>query len=146
MDDLNRNVLPLLTVLEAIFSTGEPSDRFEAVLQAAVHGWMEGHLSAPGHVVSGDTTEEMPAPPYPPRESAALRAILHEVMGRFGSGEEPGAALCAAARGWQAGRQAGLDCPGCALENADQPVARAIRAGRGEYRFHPDDALRARGS
>ena len=51
-------------------------------------------------------------------------------------GEELGAALCAAALGWQAGRQAGLDCPACALENADQPIARAIRAGRGEYRFH----------
>src|SRR3954447_22242750 len=96
---------------------------------------MEGHLAAPGHV-AGDTTEEMPSPPFPPRDSPELRAIVAEVMRRFVSGEEPAAAACVAALGWRAGRQAGLDCPAWALENADQALARASRARTGEYRFH----------
>ncbi len=133
---MDRNVLPLLTVLNGVFEAGTAPTLPEVVLQACVHGWMEGHLAAPGHIVAGGTTEEMPSPPFPPRDSDELRAIVDAVMRRFAPGEEPAAAASAAALGWQAGRQAGLDCPGCALENADQPLARAIRAGAGEYRFH----------
>jgi hypothetical protein len=133
---MDRNVLPLMTVLNGVFEAEAAPTLLEVVLQACVHGWMEGHLAAPGHVVAGGATESMPAPPFPRDDSAELRAIVDEVMRRFADGEEPAAAACAAALGWRAGRQAGLDCPGCALENADQPIARAIRAGAGEYRFH----------
>src|SRR3954447_24245650 len=88
---------------------------------------MEGHLAAPGHV-AGDTTEEMPSPPFPPRDSPELRAIVAEVMRRFVSGEEPAAAACVAALGWRAGRQAGLDCSAWALET---PIRRSrARAAR----------------
>jgi hypothetical protein len=142
MTEIDRNVLPLLTVLNGIFSTQEPSDLLETVLQAAVHGWMEGHLGAPGHHVSSGPTEEMPSPPFPPRDPDALGTIVGEAMDRFSVDEAPAAALYAGALGWQAGRQAGLDCPGCTLENADQPIPRAIRAGRGQYRFHLQPADR----
>src|SRR5512134_3208300 len=119
---MDRNAMPLLTVLNGLFSGAAAPTLFELVLGACVHGWMEGHLAAPGHSVAGGAGDDMPAPPFPPRDSAELSAIVAEVMGRFGAGEEPAAAACAAALGWQAGRQAGLDCPGCALENADQPL------------------------
>jgi hypothetical protein len=142
---MDRNVMPLMTVLNGVFEAGAAPTLQEVVLQACVHGWMEGHLAAPGHVVAAGATEDMPAPPFPPRDSDQLRAIVDEVMRRFAAGEEPAAAACAAALGWRAGRQAGLDCPGCALENADQPLARAIRAGAGEYRFHDTGRTRPAG-
>ena len=137
--DVEMNATPLLTVILGLFSSGEAHDRFDVVLHAAVHGWMEGHLAAPGHRVSGDASgDQMPAPPFPARGSGRLREIVSETMARFGDDEEPAAAMYAAALGWRLGRQEGLDCPGCALALADQPIPRAIRAGRGQYSFQLD--------
>jgi hypothetical protein len=134
---VDENAAPLLTVINGVFASGEAHDRFEVVLHAAVHGWMEGHVAAPGHRLAAATSdEEMPVPPYPSRDSEALREILAEAMDRFGDDEEPAVALFAAALGWRAGRQEGLDCTGCALIHADQPIARAIRDGTGRYEFH----------
>lgn len=136
---MDTNTTPLLTVILGLFGSGEAHDRFNVVLHAAVHGWMEGHLAAPGHVVSADTSgREMPVPPFPERESRELREIVSETMARFRDGEEPAAAMYAAALGWRLGRQQGLDCPGCALALADQPIPRAIRAGQGHYSFQLD--------
>ena len=112
---MGRNVMPLMTMLNGVFEPGAAPTLQEVVLQACVHGWMEGHLAAPGHVVAAGATEDMPAPPFPPRDSDQLCAIVEEVMRRFAAGEEPAAATCALALGWRAGRQAGLDCPGCGL-------------------------------
>jgi hypothetical protein len=132
--------MPLMTVVMGPFGSGQPRDRFEVVLNAAVHGWMEGHLAAPGHVVSGDRSGiDMPTPPFPARESEQLRALVSETMARFQDGEEPAAAMFAAAIAWQAGRQEGSRCPGCALEHADQPIPRAVRGGQGRYSFQLDD-------
>ena len=76
--------MPLMTVILGLFGSGQPRDRFEVVLNAAVHGWMEGHLAAPGHVISEDRSGiDMPAPPFPARESEQLRALVFEAMDRF---------------------------------------------------------------
>ncbi len=132
--------MPLMTVIMGLFSSGESHDRFEVVLNAAVHGWMEGHLAAPGHVVSEARSGiEMPVPPFPARGSEQLRALVFEAMDRFGDGEEPAAAMFAAAIAWRAGRQEGARCPGCALEHAEQPIPRAVRAGLGRYSFQLND-------
>jgi Domain of unknown function (DUF1905) len=72
---MDRSVLPLVTVLNGVFEAEAAPTRLEVVLHACVHGWMEGHLAAPGHAVSGGASEDMPAPPFPPRESDQLRAI-----------------------------------------------------------------------
>jgi len=134
--------MPLMTVILGLFGSGQPRDRFEVVLNAAVHGWMEGHLAAPGHVLSEDRSGiDMPAPPFPARESEQLRALVFEAMDRFDDGEEPAAAMFAAAIAWRAGRQEGSRCPGCALEHADQPIPRAVRAGLGRYSFQLGDRL-----
>lgn len=53
----------------------------------------------------------MPVPPFPARESEQLRSLVSETMDRFSDGEEPAAAMHAAALAWKAGRQEGLDCP-----------------------------------
>jgi hypothetical protein len=84
----------------------------------------------------------MPVPPFPARGSERLRVVIFETMDRFSDGEEPAAAMHAAALAWKAGREEGLDCPGCALEHADQPIPQAIRAGYGHYNFHLDDSPR----
>ena len=78
--------------------------------------------------------------------------MVAEAMRRFQVGAQPAAAGCAAGRGWGAGRQAGLECPGGALENAEMPLPRAIRARLAEVRYHvqwfrrPRRLLKARGA
>jgi hypothetical protein len=75
-------------------------------------------------------------PPFPSPDDEQMPGILEETLERFSEGEEPGAIAFAAALGWQAGRNAGLDCPGCAPESHQDPLARAMRAGTAEMRFH----------
>ena len=102
---------------------------------------MEGHLAAPSHALSEGAApgSRCPRPPFPARESEPLRALVFAAMDRFEDGEEPAAAMFAAAIAWRAGRQEGARCPGCALEHADQPIPRAVRAGLGRYSFQLDE-------
>ena len=132
---MDSNPLPLLLTISETFA-GEPESFHSRVLHAAVHGWMEGHLAAPGHRFDPDRVGGMPKPPFPDPDDERMPGIIEEALARFSEGEEPGAIAFAAALGWQAGRNAGLDCPGCAPEGHQDPLARAMRAGTAEMRFH----------
>jgi hypothetical protein len=140
---MDRNVMPLvLTVTEAVEDDGAsetrmPSPLHAMVMQVAVHAWMEGHLAAPGHIVRDDATDErMPAPPFPARDDPRLREIIASAND-YSEGEEPAAVMAAAAAAWRAGRQAGLDCTGCALPLSSTPLAQQIRGGRTTIEFKP---------
>ena len=132
---MDTNPLPLLLTISETFSD-EPEPFHSRVLHAAVHGWMEGHLAAPGHQLDPDRVGGMPNPPFPGPDNERMPGILEETLGRFSEGEEPGAIAFAAALGWQAGRNAGLDCPGCAPESHQDPLARSMRTGTAEMRFY----------
>lgn len=126
------NVLPLLVTVSETFTDAERDTSFESrVVHAAVHGWMEGHLSAPGHQFDIENVGEMPEAPFPHPDDPQLREIVDEVLRRFRQGEEPAAVAFAAALGWQAGRATAGECLGCAPEGHDEPVAMAMREGRG---------------
>jgi len=130
------NALPLLLTISETFTGDERESPFEArVVHAAVHGWMEGHLSSPGHRLDPDHVGEMPEPPFPHPDDPQLGQIIDEVAGRFREGEEPAAVAFAAALGWQAGRATAGECPGCAPPRHDDPKAMAMRKGWGEVRF-----------
>ena len=99
------NALPLLLTISETFTAAEAGVSLEArILHAAVHGWMEGHLSSPGHRFDPGNVGTMPEPPFPDPNDQQLHQIVEETMRRFREGEEPAAAAFAAALGWQAGR------------------------------------------
>ncbi len=134
MADLN--VMPLLlTIREAFEAKAADLPFTERALSACVHAWMEGHVAAPGHHLDRDRVQGMPHPPFPDPRDERLQRILREVGERFEAGEEPAAIAYAAALGWRAGRQAGLDCPGCAPEGFEHPMSRAMRSGRIDISF-----------
>jgi hypothetical protein len=135
VSSMDSNPLPLLLTISETF-TDEPDSFRARVVHAAVHGWMEGHLAAPGHHLDPDRVGGMPNPPFPSPEDERMRTVVEEALRRFSEGEEPGAIAFAAALGWQAGRIAGGDCPGCAPESHQDPLALAMRAGTAEIRFH----------
>jgi hypothetical protein len=143
---MDRNIMPLvLTVTEAIedddaLETRMSSPLHAMVMQAAVHAWMEGHLAAPSHVLRDEPTgTEMPAPPFPARDDERLREII-AIAGDYSKGEEPAAVMAAAAAAWRAGRQDGLDCPGCALPKSSTRLAQQIRGGHTTIEFKPGAA------
>jgi hypothetical protein len=73
--DASATSVPLMTVLRELFNSRDaPGGLSEAVLSAARCGWVKGRLAAPGQRVSGNTSEPMPSPPLPPRDSDALVA------------------------------------------------------------------------
>lgn len=128
------NPLPLaLTIVEGF--TPQPQELVARVAHAAVHGWMEGHLAAPGHRHDPRFTGSMPASPFPDPHDRRVTAIIVETLERFGDGEEPAAVAFAAALGWQQGRSAGAACPGCAVEGWQNPSAQAMRAGTAHLVF-----------
>jgi hypothetical protein len=130
------NALPLLLTISETFTDAERGTSLEGrIVHAAVHGWMEGHLSAPGHDFDPANVGGMPEPPFPHSNDPQLGQIIDETSRRFRNGEEPAAVAFAAALGWQAGRATAGECLGCAPEGYDEPVARAMREGRGGVRF-----------
>jgi hypothetical protein len=131
------NALPLLLTVSETFTDSERETPFNArVAHAAVHGWMEGHLSSPGHILDPANVGDMPESPFPRRGDPQLVQIIDETLRRFREGEEPAAVAFAAALGWQAGRATAGECPGCAPMGHDHPSATAMREGRGEIRFY----------
>jgi hypothetical protein len=104
MTDASPNSMPLMTVLTGLLNRRDaPGGLSAAVLSAALCGSMNGHLSAPGHRVSGNTNEPMPSPPFPPRNSDALvardgfRTLADGASARApGTPRFPGAALARA--------------------------------------------------
>ena len=130
------NPLPVLLTISETFTDAERDTSLQdRLVHAAVHGWMEGHLSSPGHRLDPDNVSDMPEPPFPHPDDPQLRQILEETSRRFREGEEPAAVAFAAALGWQAGRATAGECPGCAPPGHDDPAAKAMREGRGEIRF-----------
>jgi hypothetical protein len=130
------NALPLLLTISETFTQAEKETALEdRVVHAAVHGWMEGHLSSPGHRLNPANVGQMPQRPFPATDDPQLDQIVEETLSRFREGEEPAAIAFAAALGWQAGRATAGECPGCAPEGHDDPAAMAMREGRGGIRF-----------
>ena len=75
MTDAGADIMSLMTVLDgAVQPRDAPGGLSEAVLDAALCGWVKGHLAAPGQRVSGDTDEPMPSPPLRRRDGHALVA------------------------------------------------------------------------
>jgi hypothetical protein len=105
---------------------------------------MEGHLAAPTHRLEVNRVGSMPEPPFPDPDDPRFDAVVTEAEERFSGGEEPAALAFAAALGWQAGRKAGAECPGCAPEGHDDPVSIALRSGTMEVRFHMPGQQEAR--
>jgi hypothetical protein len=130
------NPLPLLLTISETFTDAERGTSLQdRLVHAAVHGWMEGHLSSPGHRLDRDNVGNIPNAPFPHPDDPQLREIVDEASRRFRVGEEPAAVAFAAALGWQAGRATAGECPGCAPAGFDDPVAKAMREGHGEIRF-----------
>lgn len=133
---LELNALPLLLTISETFTDAERDTSLqERLVHATVHGWMEGHLSSPGHRLDRDNVGDIPESPFPNPDDPQLRHIVDEASRRFRDGEEPAAVAFAAALGWQAGRATAGECPGCAPPGHDDPAAKAMREGRGEIRF-----------
>jgi hypothetical protein len=75
MTDASAEIMPLMTVLEgAVQPRDAPGGLSEAVFNAALCGWVKGHLAGARTAVSGNTNEPMPSPPLRPRDSHALVA------------------------------------------------------------------------
>jgi hypothetical protein len=75
MTDASADILPLMTVLDGADQPhNAPGGVSEAVFNAALRGWVKGHLAAPGQRVSGNTNEPIPSPALRPRDSHALVA------------------------------------------------------------------------
>ncbi|MGH2948583.1 MAG: hypothetical protein ACRDPC_20390 [Solirubrobacteraceae bacterium] len=128
-----------LPIIQTVFTAMTAADHGPQaiVLQAAVHGWMEGHLSVPGHETRDLPPHpgEMPSPPFPNPDSPRLKEILDDTRERFADDEAEAAAAYAIALAWQSGRDEGKNCPGCGIELASSPVARAMREGRMHIEF-----------
>jgi hypothetical protein len=61
------NALPLLLTISETFTDAERDTSLQdRLVHAAVHGWMEGHLSSPGHRLDPDNVSDMPEPALPP--------------------------------------------------------------------------------
>jgi len=129
------NPFPMLVTLHNAYVNPAESVQ-ERCINAAVHGWAEGHLSAAGHPSPSDTDKSMSSPPFPAsEENERLRAIVVEAVDRFQEGQDVAAVTYAAALGWEAGVEEGLVCSGCAVENASHPFARAMRGNGMEIEF-----------
>jgi hypothetical protein len=137
---LDTNALPLLLTISESFTEKSPVPSLQGrIVHAAVHGWMEGHLAAPGHQLDPAYVGKMPAAPFPDPHDRRLSQIVKETSERFGDGEEPAAVAFAAALGWKQGLAAGQECPGCAPEGNEHPAARALRSGVGYVEFRLAD-------
>jgi hypothetical protein len=136
---MDTNALPLLLVISESFTEKPVPTLGQRIVHAAVHGWMEGHLAAPGHQLDPENVGEMPAAPFPDPHDRRLEQIIKEASERFGDGEEPAAVAYAAALGWRQGPEAGQECPGCAPRGHEDPDARAMRSGAGEVEFRLRD-------
>lgn len=135
---MSLNAHPMIVLLLGAVRS-DPAPTRDRVVQAAVHAWMEGHLSAPGHPRMSSTDAEFPSPPFPDPHDDRLHAIVDETMERFDPIQIVPAVAYASSLAWIAGETDGADCGGCALPNGDTDVARAVRGGEVAIRFiHPD--------
>jgi hypothetical protein len=132
---VETNGVPLLVVITETLAEVGDSPLDALVMHAAVHGWMEGHLSAPGHRLDSENEQTMPNPPFPNPADELLQRIVREALSRFSPGEEPAAITYAAALGWQAGRLTANECPGCSPPGHDHATPRAIRSGQATVEF-----------
>lgn len=129
-------------VLLSPLDAGEVADVRTAALQGAAHGWMEGHLAAPGHREGPERHGEMPSPPFPdPADpDGSLREILDQVVEAHEEHQVTAAFLHAVALGIRAGDRAGRACSGCSIghDAADPGFSAAnIRAGLGSFAYVP---------
>jgi hypothetical protein len=141
----DKNSMPLIvTIVDTLGEKQDARSLGDMIVSAAVHGWMEGHLAAPGHRLDTGNVGEMPESPFPPTDNPQLKTTIQDAYERFEVGEESAAVAYAAALGWQMGRQSGMNCPGCAPKGGfDNPVVEAMRSGRASVRFHiegPEDS------
>lgn len=132
-------------VLLAPLDTGEITEVKSAVLQGAVHGWMEGHLAAPGHREGELRPGAMPSPPFPDPDDpdGELREIVSTVIDQYDTDQVVEAFLHAIALGMRAGDRAGRACEGCSigLDATDHDLNAAnIRAGLGRFDYVPPGA------
>lgn len=111
-------------------------DAGQAVVDAAVHGWYEGHVE--GHAAKGAPSpvkrmaDPCPAPPFPATDSTELESIVGEASRRFTREAIDAAIAFAAGLGWAAGLREGAACPGCVTPGArirGAPDATAVRDG-----------------
>jgi hypothetical protein len=72
-------------LLLTIEQTSRQTDRLDhAIVQAAVHGWMDGHLAADGHqLLDLPTDDPMPSPPFPDRDDARLAELIRDLAERL---------------------------------------------------------------
>lgn len=93
-----------------------------AIVHAAAHGWMEGHILAeegrrPRPEPVFVATAERPTPPFPSEHSERLIQIVQDELlrhrGQLGEGALSEIVIASAARGWAAGYDEGLSCIGC---------------------------------
>jgi len=132
---MSLNAHPMVVLVLGAVGTSPVPIR-ERVMHAAVHAWMEGHLSASGHREVGSTTRSMPSPPFPDTGDERLHEIVDETLDRFDPIQIVPAVAYASALAWVAGEQDGERCDGCSLHNGDTDAARAVRNGEVEIRFH----------
>ena len=103
-----------------------------AIVDAAGHGWMEGHVLAeqsrdpvPEPVFSA--SDDFPTPPFPSKQSREFEEIIVDLLRRAVSeGEErteSGLIIAAAARGWTKGYTEGLSCIGCLPPGGERTLA-----------------------
>src|SRR5437870_582657 len=125
----STNPMLAVTIYEA---HAQASSLSQAVLNAAVHAWFEGHIAGEGDkkTTKAGTKEDMPAPPFPSRDSRLLADIIKETSGLFTSEELTPAAVCyVAGIAWAAGYSEGKTCPGCSYRGTHPEKAAAVRAG-----------------
>ena len=129
-------------VLLGPLDAGDITDVRVAALQGSVHGWMEGHLAAPGHREGPERPGQMPSPPFPdPADpDGSLHDILDQVVDAYEAHQVTAAFLHAVALGIRGGDQAGRTCNGCSIAHdaADRELNGAnIRAGLGSFAYVP---------
>jgi hypothetical protein len=133
-------VNPVPMLLSLTNAAGIEDDLQTRCLHVAVHAWAEGHLAAPEHPKPVATDVPLHVPPFPdPTDDgerlAALVALAEERVNDGGS--EIAAIVIAAGLAWEYGWRQGIECKGCAIENADSPFARAMRCGEIGISFAP---------
>lgn len=117
-----------------------------AIVHAAGHGWMEGHVLAeegrePRPEPIFVATDEMPTPPFPSHRSDDFAAIFNDELRRYE--QQGGEALseiliAAAARGWAGGYQEGLSCIGCMPPGGEETLALRSLLRKGLIPIRPE--------
>lgn len=132
------HVNPLLAYL--VWSASQKATVEAAVLDAAVHGWYEGHIQA--HIDRNEEVSVRPEdpenpfrPPFPADGNEKFRQA-RIVAGHYAGSDRtriPGAAACAAGLAWLGGYDEAATCTGCSPTGESQTEADQLR--RGQRRF-----------